>query len=54
MNEEQINTVLDSLKYDGAGLVTVVAQDADTGEVLMVAHANREAVRKTLDTGLVL
>ncbi len=53
MNEEQIQTVLDGLKYDAAGLVAVVAQDADTGEVLMVAHANREAVRKTLETGIV-
>ena len=35
----------------GGGLVTVVAQDAITGAVLMVAHADREAVQKTLDTG---
>ncbi|MFC2153853.1 phosphoribosyl-AMP cyclohydrolase [Candidatus Altiarchaeota archaeon] len=32
------------------GLVTVVAQDADTKEVLMVAYANQEALEKTLDT----
>ncbi len=35
----------------GQGLVTVVAQDARTGEVLMVAHADREALEKTLATG---
>jgi phosphoribosyl-ATP pyrophosphohydrolase/phosphoribosyl-AMP cyclohydrolase len=35
----------------GGGLVTVVAQDARTGAVLMVAHADREALRHTLATG---
>jgi phosphoribosyl-AMP cyclohydrolase / phosphoribosyl-ATP pyrophosphohydrolase len=35
----------------GNGLVTVVAQDAVTGRVLMVAHADREALEKTLETG---
>lgn len=35
----------------GNGLVTVVAQDATTGAVLMVAHADREAVERTLATG---
>lgn len=33
------------------GLVTVVAQDADTGAVLMVAHADREAIERTEATG---
>lgn len=41
-----------SLNFEkGNGLVTVVAQDAKTAEVLMVAHADREAVAKTLETG---
>jgi phosphoribosyl-ATP pyrophosphohydrolase/phosphoribosyl-AMP cyclohydrolase len=35
----------------GNGLVTVVAQDASTGVVLMVAHADREALERTLATG---
>lgn len=34
-----------------AGLVTVVAQDAATGAVLMVAHADREAIERTESTG---
>ncbi|HEX5774687.1 MAG TPA: phosphoribosyl-AMP cyclohydrolase [Candidatus Paceibacterota bacterium] len=34
------------------GLVTVVAQDIDTREVLMLAYANEEAFRKTLETGI--
>ena len=39
------------LKWDAAGLVTVVAQDRRSGEVRMVAHANAEAVGRTLATG---
>lgn len=39
------------LKFDAAGLITAVAVDADTHEVLMVAFMNREALEKTLDTG---
>ena len=35
----------------GGGVVTVVAQDATTGAVLMVAAADREALEKTLETG---
>lgn len=35
----------------GQGLVTVVAQDARTGAVLMVAHADREALARTIETG---
>src|SRR5687768_6544668 len=35
----------------GDGLVTVVAQDARTGAVLMVAHADREALERTVTTG---
>lgn len=35
----------------GRDLVTVVAQDARTGEVLMVAHADERAIRRTVETG---
>jgi phosphoribosyl-AMP cyclohydrolase / phosphoribosyl-ATP pyrophosphohydrolase len=43
---------LGALNFDkGGGLVTVVTQDARTGAVLMVAHADREAVERTLATG---
>jgi phosphoribosyl-AMP cyclohydrolase len=38
-------------KFDTAGLVTCVATDAGTGEVLMVAHMNDEALRKTIASG---
>lgn len=39
-------------KYDAAGLVTAVASDADSGELLMLAHMNEEALRLTLETGI--
>jgi phosphoribosyl-AMP cyclohydrolase / phosphoribosyl-ATP pyrophosphohydrolase len=42
---------LDALRYDDAGLVTCVCQDAITGAVLMVAWANREALEHTLREG---
>jgi phosphoribosyl-ATP pyrophosphohydrolase/phosphoribosyl-AMP cyclohydrolase len=35
----------------GNGLVTVVVQDANTGDVLMVAHADVEALTRTIETG---
>ena len=35
----------------GNGLLTVVAQDARTGAVLMIAHADREALERTIATG---
>jgi phosphoribosyl-AMP cyclohydrolase / phosphoribosyl-ATP pyrophosphohydrolase len=35
----------------GNGVVTIVAQHAITGSVLMVAHADRQAIEKTLETG---
>jgi phosphoribosyl-AMP cyclohydrolase len=38
-------------RYDANGLITAVASDAATGEVLMVAHMNAEALAATLDSG---
>ena len=38
-------------RFDAAGLVTAVVQDAGSGEVLMVAHMNREAWQATLRSG---
>jgi len=42
-----------TLRYDAAGLVPVIAQDAGSGEVLMLAWMNAEAVARTLATGRV-
>jgi phosphoribosyl-AMP cyclohydrolase / phosphoribosyl-ATP pyrophosphohydrolase len=50
MNDAKV-TDADAITYDPSGLVTAVAQDAATGEVLMVAHMNREALERTLATG---
>jgi phosphoribosyl-AMP cyclohydrolase len=38
-------------KFDASGLVTCVATDASSGDVLMVAHMNEEALRKTVASG---
>ena len=38
------------LKFDDKGLIPAIAQDDETGEVLMMAWMNREAVEKTLET----
>jgi phosphoribosyl-AMP cyclohydrolase len=42
---------LAELKFDERGLIPAIAQDAATGEVLMVAWMNEEALRRTLETG---
>ena len=41
---------LDALNFDSHGLIPVIVQDAHSGEVLMFAYANREALEKTLQT----
>ncbi len=41
------------LTFNEAGLVPAIAQDAETGEVLMLAWMNAESVRRTLATGRV-
>jgi phosphoribosyl-AMP cyclohydrolase len=38
-------------KFDASGLLSCVATDAASGEVLMVAHMNDEALRKTIESG---
>jgi phosphoribosyl-ATP pyrophosphohydrolase/phosphoribosyl-AMP cyclohydrolase len=42
---------LDDIRFDDRGLVPVVTQDMYSGEVLMLAYVNREAVEMTLKTG---
>ena len=39
-------------KFDGSGLLTAVVQDAQSSEVLMVAHMNAEALQRTRESGL--
>jgi phosphoribosyl-AMP cyclohydrolase len=38
-------------RFGADGLVTCVATDVDTGEVLMIAHMNAEALARTIETG---
>jgi len=45
--------LLAEVKFDAQGLVTAVAQQHDTGEVLMVAWMNRDAITETLASGRV-
>lgn len=42
-----------SLKYDEKGLIPAIAQDADSGQVLMMAWMNAESVARTLQSGRV-
>jgi phosphoribosyl-AMP cyclohydrolase len=42
---------LDVVKYDAAGLVPAIAQDAETKDVLMMAWMNATTLRMTLDEG---
>ena len=42
---------VDAVQFDADGLVTVIAQDAASGRVLMVAWANREALAETAASG---
>ncbi|HVZ14335.1 MAG TPA: phosphoribosyl-AMP cyclohydrolase [Bauldia sp.] len=39
-----------SPKFDADGLIVTIAVDADTGDVLMVAHMNAEALARTIET----
>jgi phosphoribosyl-AMP cyclohydrolase len=42
---------LDALRFNEQGLIPVIAQDAETGQVLMMAWATREALARTLSEG---
>src|SRR4051794_9788117 len=46
-------SVLDQIRFDGAGLAPAVAQQHDSGEVLMLAWMNRAAIEETLASGAV-
>ena len=38
-------------KFDSNGLITAISQDADSGEILMVAYMNAEALKLTIESG---
>jgi phosphoribosyl-ATP pyrophosphohydrolase/phosphoribosyl-AMP cyclohydrolase len=39
------------LKFDSKGLIPVIVQDADNGDVLMLGYANQESLKRTVDSG---
>ena len=51
MTDEVLKVAGEKVAFDESGLVPVVAQDETSGEVLMLAYANREALQRTLDSG---
>lgn len=53
MTQIDATEFLDRAVFDDRGLIVAVAQDADNGEVLMVAYMDREALHRTLTTGRV-
>ncbi len=46
-------SIIDQLKFDSNGLISAVIQDDATGEVLMFAHMNRQALERTIQGPLV-
>ncbi len=53
ISESAIDAALAAIGFDDDGLVPAIAQSHDTGEVLMMAWMNRDAVAETLRTGRV-
>ncbi len=49
-NAQALSSVLDQLKYNAAGLIPAIAQQYDSGEVLMMAWMNRASIEETLRT----
>ena len=47
-----IKNVLEVIKFDDRGLVPAIAQDDESGKVLMMAWMNSEAIKETLKTGM--
>ncbi len=48
---KNLEEIIAQLKFDDNGLLTAVAQDQKTGEILMLAHMNAESFRMTVETG---
>lgn len=53
MNQAALAQTIDRVAFDSAGLIAAIAQQHDTGEVLMLAWMNRNALAETLETGRV-
>ena len=54
LNKEIIDSIVEKFNFSKlGGLIPCIAQDYSTGKVLMVGFQNKEALRKTLETGIV-
>ena len=51
--KETIDSTIEALTFNADGLVPAIAQQHDTGEILMMAWMNAESVRESLETGQV-
>jgi phosphoribosyl-AMP cyclohydrolase len=51
MKRDETNDPIEALMFGSDGLIPAIAQDAASGEVLMVAWMNAEAIAKTIETG---
>ncbi len=49
--KKEVTIAMEKFKFDKDGLIPVVAQDYESGEVLMLVYMNKEAVEKTFETG---
>jgi phosphoribosyl-AMP cyclohydrolase len=47
-------SLIDAVKFDEKGLVTAIAQDAATNEVLMLAYMNKDTLTETLEKGVMV
>lgn len=52
-NAQALSDALDKLQYNEAGLIPAIAQQHDTGEMLMMAWMNRASIEESLQTGQV-
>ena len=46
--------LLDTVKFDDKGLVAAIAQDYNTGEVLMLAYMNKDTLAESLEKGVMI
>jgi len=53
LNQKNPDALLASLQFNAEGLIAAIAQQQDSGEVLMMAWMNADSIRETLETGRV-
>ena len=52
MNDVKFEELMKNVKFDDNGLVTVIAQDDNSNEILMLAYMNKESIRRTIEDGV--